>query len=114
MPEAMTELPHVREVEPFSEKDQPCFEEVREVLKKHGALSRFGLTLLHQHFDMADNEVLLETTDVENRVQTLTVKKKSDLDSVLETAWRLDSHEILTGCRIVCVQGEEGCLSDSC
>jgi len=48
-------------------KGEEWFYELRDVLKKHNALDRFGITLLHKHFDIADDEIMLETTDVENK-----------------------------------------------
>jgi hypothetical protein len=42
-------------------------EEIRLVLAKHGCLGRFGVALLHSHFDLEDGEMMLETTDLEKR-----------------------------------------------
>jgi len=90
----------IKEVEPYNDKDKPVFDEIIEVLKKHNALDRFGLTLLHQHFDVPDDEVLIETTDVETRVQTIQPMKIKDVDAsvTIETAWRLDSGQPVMGC----------------
>lgn len=60
-------LSHIADVPPIGDSDAACLEEVRQVLLKHGQVERFGLSLLHSHFDLADDEVLLETTDVERR-----------------------------------------------
>jgi hypothetical protein len=45
--------------EPLSSADLAVLEEVRQVLAMHGALRRFGVTLQHQHFDLADDEILV-------------------------------------------------------
>lgn len=54
------------------------FYELRDVLKKHNALDRFGITLLHKHFDVADDEIMLETTDVGNRTLHMQPIKTKD------------------------------------
>src|SRR3990172_9207208 len=54
------------------------FYELRDVLKKHNALNRFGITLLHKHFDVADDEIMLETTDVENKTLHMRPVKTKD------------------------------------
>jgi hypothetical protein len=47
-------LVDIDDVRPVDATDQVVFDEVRKVLARHGALQRFGLTLLHQHFDVGD------------------------------------------------------------
>ena len=93
----------IRDVEPRSEADDVLFREVYEVLEKHKALSRYGVTLLHKHFDVADEEMLVEATDRTARVQTIRAIQKSELanEPVIETSWRLDTGYPLTTC--VCV-----------
>ena len=61
------DLDKLTDVEPLNDADLKCMAEVREVLKKHGKRERFGVALLHKHFEMDDNEVLLEYSDHENR-----------------------------------------------
>src|SRR5262249_39367548 len=56
-------LPAIENAEPLGCQDVALLTELREVLARHGALGRFGLTLLHEHFPVEDNEVLLETND---------------------------------------------------
>jgi hypothetical protein len=43
-------------------------------------LRRFGIALLHSHFELADDEMLLETTDVEKREHWVRPVKKSFLE----------------------------------
>jgi len=94
----------IRDVEPRSEADDLFFREIYEVFKKHNALSRYGVTLLHKHFDVANNEMLVETTDRTARVQTIRAVNKSELlnEPVIETSWRLDTGYPLVTC--VCVK----------
>jgi hypothetical protein len=61
------DLDHIADVRPIDDTDFECLEEVRQVLMKHDALSRFGVALLHNHFAIGEDEMMLETTDVERR-----------------------------------------------
>ncbi len=102
--EVLPPLPDIDEVEPFSEKDQVCMHAVREVLQQHGALGRFGLTLLHEHFSIAHDEVLMETVDTETRT-LITRPVKIDEQSVsnsVETSWRLDTPNGMGRCETRC------------
>ncbi len=76
----LTKMKHIDNVEPINDGDFDCIDEVRAVLEKYGALGRFGLTLLHKHFDVEDDEVLVEYCDEENRRLTLEPVKHADLD----------------------------------
>lgn len=60
-------LGHINQVRPIDDSDSAALEEVRQVLEKHGCLDRFGIALLHRHFDVAPDEVMLETTDESER-----------------------------------------------
>lgn len=64
-------FPDVDQVKQISESDTECLRDVRDVLAKHGALDRFGVSLLHSHFPIAPDEMLMETTDEVSRVQTI-------------------------------------------
>ena len=107
-PQKTNRLPDVSEARTRTEADKPLMDELVSVLRKHNALDRFGLTLLHQHFDIADDEVLLETTDIANREQLIRPVKKSSLEGInyTETSWRLDSGTPMMGC--ICVYADDG------
>jgi transcriptional regulator with XRE-family HTH domain len=100
--QALPKLPPNEAVEPVGGRDQVCFDEVRGVLERHGALGRFGITLLHQHFDIAPDEVLVETVDVENRVLVTRPQKASTVASSIETSWRLDDPTGRQRCETIC------------
>ena len=68
-------LPDVDRVEPVSDRDGAVLAELKAVLVRHGATDRFGVCLLHRHFDLADDECLMESTDVEQRISVLNVEK---------------------------------------
>lgn len=100
------------QVKPLNEEDTPCLEEIRDVLKKHGKLDRFGITLLHKHFDLADDEMMMEEVDEQNRAQIIRPVKREDAlkaeGDFLETSWSLHEGEVLMGCRITCVRTGDG------
>jgi hypothetical protein len=100
----LPELPDIDDVAPWGAADQQLFAELRAVLERHDAVSRFGITLLHKHFDVADDEVLLEVCDVENRTLTTRPRSKAELSAttLIETNWRLDSPIAVSACSTVC------------
>jgi hypothetical protein len=85
-----TKLPDVSDVEPISDNDRAVLEEIRAVLERYGALSRFGVNLIHRHFDLNPGEIILETTDPSERTQRSEVVKAEDIlksETVIETQW---------------------------
>jgi|SRR4029079_1557069 len=74
------ELDHIADVRPIDDSDAECLEDVRLVLAKHGCLERFGIALLHNHFELAEDEMMLETTDVERREHLVRAVKRSWVD----------------------------------
>ena len=101
---ALPQLKEIDEAEPLSEKDKPLVDELIAVLRKHGALDRLGITLLHQHFPIGEDETLLETTDHATRTQTIRPIKTTELADLdyKETSWRLDTGTPMMAC--VCLQ----------
>lgn len=97
-------LPDIDDVQPLSDKDQQCLLDIKNVLAKHGALSRFGLVLLHQHFRLEDDEVLMETCDKANRVLISTPVKATNkvMSSSIATNWRLDTDSTIGRCTQYC------------
>jgi hypothetical protein len=84
----------IDEVQPFDpEKDQPIFDEIRQVLARHNALHRFGVTLLHKHFDVYEGERMVEMSDPETR--TLEIRPRPEKlglnETYIQTNWRFDS-----------------------
>jgi hypothetical protein len=105
-------LVHGDKVEPFSETDKACMEDLREVLRKHNKLDRFGVTLLHKHFDITDDEMLVETVDEIKRIQTARPMKKSEIATLdgqmVETCWSLQEGAAMRVCKRVCFQAHGG------
>jgi hypothetical protein len=102
--ELLPPLPDIDEVEPVAEKDEACIQAVRKVLEEHGALSRFGVVLLHEHFDIADDEIMMEFVDKESRTLTTRPVKAAEHDEEMsiQTSWRLDSRTGRQRCERYC------------
>jgi hypothetical protein len=84
-------LTDIHHIEPLGPQDQACLEAIREVLAKHECLERFGINLLHKHFEMAEDEILVE--DVDEKTRTLVTRPVSiatmaaDLETGIATQW---------------------------
>ena len=85
-------IPHVDEVAPVSDADDAVFAEIRAVLARHNALDRFGVSLPHDHFQIDEDEILVESCDLDTRTLVSRPMKKADLagEPLLETNWTLD------------------------
>jgi hypothetical protein len=104
----MKTLPDITDVKELGPSDSALIGEIVDVLKRYDALDRFGLTLLHQHFPISDDEVLVENVDTEHRTQSIHPMKKEDLSSLpyTETSWRLDTSKPVMAC--VCIKYSDG------
>lgn len=102
-------LNNIAEVQPFGNEtnDVACFNELRDVLAKHNKLDRFGLCLLHKHFDVKPDEILVESCDILNR--TLTIRpekvtpKPGQKNGLMDTNWRFfdnSSHETFAAVQV--------------
>ncbi|MFP4520275.1 MAG: hypothetical protein ACLFQ5_12570 [Oceanicaulis sp.] len=78
---------------PVDASDEACLHDVRQVLERHGKIGRFGVHLLHAHFDIGDDEVLLETCDQDQRILVSRIAKadSNDARSSIETSWAFDA-----------------------
>lgn len=88
----------------------PCLLEIKKVLERHNALGRFGVALLHKHFDLGEGEVLVETTDHHQRVQEISPRLANELDDteVMPTIVALGGEGATLGCYVVCVKRHDG------
>lgn len=96
-------LPDISEVGPLTDDDLACMDEIGAVLRRHGRLDRFGVTLLHKHFPVTDKEMLVESCDPDTRTLTIRPTEKSELDDLnyTVTSWHLGSGKPQMAC--VCV-----------
>ena len=92
-PMQWTSIKDLRDVAPLSAHDTQLLLELREVLIKHDAVDRFGVTLIHKHFDLAENEDMVEFTDPETR--TLIIRPLADASQLkmIETSWKFSRND---------------------
>lgn len=99
------------ELRPFSpEDDAECFRELRDVLKRHGALERFGVFLIHKHFDIAEDEQMTECTDHEGRQLVIEPRRTVDidLDATMPTNWVFTDTDEVAMAYCTCARGPNG------
>jgi hypothetical protein len=68
-------------------------------------MKRFGVALLHSHFPLGTDEVMLELSDEESRTLTIKPVKQSDAgDNNVGTIWMLrdGNFETVAWCRTYC------------
>ena len=75
----------------LNSEDEEFVNELRTLLKKHNNIDRFGLSLLHNHFPISEDEILIETNNTENMTLTSQVFKKSEVKpDARPSYWRID------------------------
>ena len=62
------EVPDIRDALPLGADDGPPMSDLYRVLKKRGAMKRLGINLMHKHFDLASDEVLVENAHRVDRI----------------------------------------------
>lgn len=78
-PVQWSRLNHAPEIGGVGDSDAACLAEIRSVLQRYNYLDRFGVNLLHSQFELAGDEILLETTDDAKREHWVRPVKKSIL-----------------------------------
>ncbi len=90
-PTQWSSLPDIADVPRIDDMDYECLDEIRDVLVRHNAIGRFGVHLVHKHFNVAPDEVLVEYTDIEARTLNCRVEKRMNGDiepkNRIETMW---------------------------
>ncbi|MGP8297783.1 hypothetical protein ACTPOK_07475 [Streptomyces inhibens] len=82
------ELPRFEGAEGLGPQDSQFVRELVAVLERHGNLDRFGLCLLHDHFPVSSDEVLVETHDLAARTLRIHVEKAATTDHTQPSQWR--------------------------
>ncbi|HXY30758.1 MAG TPA: hypothetical protein VEI06_08605 [Gemmatimonadaceae bacterium] len=84
----------------LGDSDLACMAEVRAVLQKHDKLDRFALHLIHKHFDLDQDEILVEYSEHDTREQYFRVEKATPdiLTNSIPTTWTLHNIEPLANC----------------
>lgn len=103
-------LSDIDAVRPIDDSDAPVFDDIRAVLEKHGCLDRFGVALLHRHFDVGDDELMLETTNVSEREHWVRPVRRAELAAkgfdVQSTIVRFDETGAVQYC--TCARDKDG------
>jgi hypothetical protein len=96
-----SKLPRVNDVHrELDAQDLDCLKEVADVLRRHGKEWRFGVNLLHSHFELKEDQVLIETSDPEDQslwIRPISIAAVAGED-VTETTWCLATGEPTMGC----------------
>ena len=109
-PTQWANLRDIHDVRPLNDDDFDCLTAVRDVLKQYGMQERFGVALLHKHFDMSPDEILLEETDVINRVLRIQPIPATTAGPNIQTIWMLldGGPAAMMGCRQYCGKDVQG------
>ena len=91
-------LPDIAETKPLTAHDKNCLREIRDVLDRYGCLDKFGVSLIHKHFDIHADEILVESIDVANRTLTVQPVRREATLSAIETQWQLATGEAVLAC----------------
>ncbi|MCX4693872.1 hypothetical protein [Streptomyces sp. NBC_01408] len=90
-------LPRFEEAEGLGPSDREFVRDLVAVLDKHGNLDRFGLCLLHDHFPLAADEVMVETNDSGTRTLHAHVEKVGRTRHAKASQWRFAPHGTESG-----------------
>src|SRR4051812_34758293 len=101
---AVNRLTDIHAVQRRTTDDDACIAEIKAVLKRHDLDKKYGLTLLHKHFDLEPGEIMVEHTDVASRTLTSRPAPAADFDdaNLVEVTWSLDSDHVLSICAQRC------------
>jgi len=86
------DLPNIDDLDVLTERDEQCLKEIKGVLERHNRTRKFGITLLHSHFVLNDDEVFLEHTDAVARTlvsRPITITEIAN-KPYRPTVWRFD------------------------
>jgi hypothetical protein len=95
----------IEDMKPIGDDDYEVLKELSEVLLRHGFENRFGICLIHKHFELAPGEMALEETDEQSRRSVIRVVSEDQCKDAMETAWQFSAEsEIKAGrnCTLKC------------
>ena len=74
---------------PFGADDERVLRGLRDVLAIHGKTDRFGMRLIRDPIGLVDDEILVETCNLESRLLRCDVARRDSLSAptIVETAW---------------------------
>jgi hypothetical protein len=107
-------LQDLSDTPPLDASDEACLEDLRQVLARHGKLRRFAIHLAHRHFDVADDEVLIEQSDHGARTQSIRVVPRATVTGAVPTTWMFDERPALHAAAVYCVCAVDPVKQDGC
>lgn len=110
-------MPSFEEAMPLGPGDEDFVRDVVAVLAKYNNLQRFGLCLLHEHFPLDDDEIMMETHDTEARTYSLRAVRMSEVEADTKwTSWSLANMQagVGSGPRVLEAMPIQGCAQDKC
>lgn len=99
------DLRDIDDVHEASESERLQLEKLVNFMKEKGLIEHFGITLLHKHFEVNDDEILIESCDLENRTLSIKPIKKSMIakseafNTLQETQWKSNG----LACALICI-----------
>lgn len=86
------DLPKLMDVHELTKDDDQCLQELQAIIERRGLSSKFVVALLHKHFEIEEDEVLLESNDPVARTLTSNpIKTKvAENGDYATTIWRFD------------------------
>lgn len=104
-PTLWTHSSEIGNVRPLGDEDYNTLKEIRDVLQRHDAVDRFGIHLISNDIETAENELFIEETDVLNRLQVSGICNVTDVSkdvTMIETQWVFNRQK-KAYCRAACV-----------
>ncbi len=92
----------------LTEQDQACFDEIQQILKKHQALNRFGVTLLDDEVLPQDSIRLETNSTIERTLITRIVDNNQLKNKSIETNWTLSNSKVIAACLQSCEVSRRG------
>jgi|GEM_PF-6015100 len=86
------DLSNLTDVHELTKDDDQCLLELQSIIEKQGLTSKFGVALLHKHFEIEEDEVLLESNNPVQRTLTSQPIKVNEAEKgeYATTIWRFD------------------------
>ena len=90
-----TSLKDINDVDTkLSTFDRETMRQLHQVLRERNQVDRFGMTLLHDHFEVNDGETMIETHNPVTREITIKPYRNVELkesEGLMDTSWRFDN-----------------------
>ena len=89
------DLSNLLDVAHLSETDSQCLNEIQSILNKYDLTQKFGVALLHKHFELDEDEMLIERTYLKDKHLVTKPEKigESNPDDLVTTMWRFDKDQ---------------------